>query len=122
MNIFSWIAQVLLAATFIWSSATKLLSSPATLAAMWPWTGTHLTLVKFTAIVDLLAGIGLILPTLLRIRPILTVYAAIGTIVLMIVAGIFHIMRGEGNAIGVNIFFAIVAGFVVWARRTRNSE
>lgn len=116
LNIFLWIAQVLLAASFVWAACMKLFQSPAELAAMWPWTAEHPGLVKLTGIFDGLAGIGLVLPTLLRIQPQLTVYAAYGSIALMIAASVFHIARGEAPLIGINIFFAALAGLVAWGR------
>src|SRR5689334_14487331 len=95
MNIILWIAQVLLATGFIWAASMKLFQPADVLAQMWPWTAEHPVLVKFTGVIDLLAGLGLILPTLLRILPGLTVLAGYGTIVLMIIVSIFHISRGE---------------------------
>jgi uncharacterized membrane protein YphA (DoxX/SURF4 family) len=119
MNIIVWIAQVILAAGFIWAASMKLFQPADKLAAMWPWTAAHRGLVKFTGILDLLAGIGLVLPALLRIQPKLTIYAAYGIVALMIAGSIFHISRGESSVIGVNIFFAIVAVFVAWARQKK---
>jgi hypothetical protein len=119
MNIGLWIAQVILAAGFIWAACTKLLQPADKLAALWPWTADHPVLVKLTAVFDLLAGIGLIFPMLFRIQPRLTLYAAYGTIALMIAAGIFHISRGEGSQIGVNIFFAVLAIFILWGRQKK---
>jgi hypothetical protein len=115
-NILLWSAQVLLASGFIWAAAMKLCQPADKLAAMWPWTAENPGLVKFTGVVDLLGGMGLILPGLLRVWPKLTIYAAYGTIVLMIAASSFHISRGEGSLIGVNIFFALLAAFIVWGR------
>lgn len=116
MNISLWIAQVLLAASLAWASWMKLFQPADKLAEMWPWTANNATLVKVTGIVDLLAGLGLVLPALLRIQPKLTVYAAFGTIVLMGAASIFHISRGEASQIGVNIVFAAFAVFIAWGR------
>jgi hypothetical protein len=70
-------------------------------------------------VLDLLAGIGLILPAALRIRPKLTIYAAYGTVALMLAASIFHIGRGEASQIGVNIFFGTVAVFIAWGRQEK---
>ena len=116
LNISLWIAQGLLAVTFIWAAYVKLFTPVATLAAMWPWVGQHPVLVKVTAIFDLLAGLGLILPQLLRIKPVLTIYAAYGTIMLMVSAMAFHIIRGEAEAVGINIFCALIAAFIIWGR------
>ena len=117
LNIILWIAQVLLALSLIWASSMKLFQSADKLAQMWPWTADNAGLVKFTSVLDLLAGIGLVLPALLRIQPKLTVYAAYGIIALMIAASVFHIARGEGSQIGANIFFAVFAIFIAWGRQ-----
>ena len=116
MNIFLWIAQVIVAVLFIWSGSVKLFH-PEQLP--WPWIKQNPGLVKFTGVLDVLAGIGLILPALLRIQPKLTVYAAYGTIGLMIAAGIFHVARGEAAQIGFNIFIAVMAAFIAWGRQTK---
>lgn len=113
MNIILWIMQVLLAVTFIWSGVMKLFQ-PAELP--WPWVKENPELVPISAIFDLLAGFGLVLPSLLRIKPILTIYAAYGTVALMIAASVFHIMRGEGSQIGFNIFILVSAVFIAWGR------
>jgi hypothetical protein len=44
--------------------------------------------------------------------------AAIGVVILMICAGIFHLTRGE--AVIVNIVFAIIATFIAWGRLRSN--
>lgn len=119
LNILLWIAQFTLAVGFIWASAMKLFQAAETLAEMWPWAAAHPGLVKFTGILDLLAGIGLVLPSLLRIYPQLTIYAAYATIALMVAASIFHISRGEASQIGINIFFAALALFIAWGRQAK---
>ena len=117
INLTLWIAQVLLAATFIWGGSMKLFQPIEKLSAMWPWTGQiPAALVKLTGIIDLSGAIGLILPSLLRIQPKLTPITAIGVIALMICASIFHIIRGEASVIGVNIVLAVIAAFVAWGR------
>ena len=116
MNVLFWAAQLILAAGLIWAACMKLSQPAEALAQMWPWTAAHPALVKVTGMLDLLAGLGLVLPILLRIRPRLTVYAAYGVVALMIAASIFHISRGETSSIGINIFFAALAVFVAWGR------
>jgi hypothetical protein len=116
------LAQWLLASGMIWAACMKWFKPASELAAMWPWTGQILpVLVKLTGLVDLLGGLGLILPGLLRISPRLTVIAATGVVLLMICASVFHISRGEGNLIGVNVVFALLAAFVAWGRSTRTA-
>lgn len=117
LHVSLWIVQIVLAIGFIWASAMKLFLPADKLAAMWPWTAGNGTLTKVTGVLDLLAGVGLVLPTLLRTRKEITVYAAWGTILLMVAASIFHITRGEASLIGVNIFFAVMAALVALGRR-----
>ncbi|GAB3494331.1 DoxX family protein [Spirosoma knui] len=112
-----WVAQVSLATSLVWAASMKLIQPIDNLSTMWPWAGqVPAAFVKFTGLVDLLGGIGLILPSLVRIKPNLTPIAAIGVIVLMVCASIFHIGRGETSVIGVNIVFASIAAFVAWGR------
>lgn len=117
LRIALWAVQVLLAATLIWAAAMKLFAPVAQVAAMWPWAGqVSPLLLKGAGIVDLLGGLGLVLPGLLGIRPQLTPLAALGVLVLMVCASVFHVLRGEGNLIGFNIVVALLCGFVAWGR------
>lgn len=116
INVITWAAQLLLVTTLLWAGATKLFQSPEALTRMWPWTGDNRNLVLLTGILDLLAGVGLILPSLIRVKPRLTIYAASGTALLMVAASIFHIARGEAQQIGINVFLFLIAVFIVWAR------
>ena len=115
-NILLWVAQLLIAVLFIWAGSMKLFNADA---LPWPWVKQNPGLVKVTAVFDLLAGFGLVLPALLRILPKLTVYAAYGTILLMIAASVFHISRGEASNIGFNIFVLLLAIFIAWGRGTK---
>ena len=116
-NITLWIIQLVLAGSLIWSVAMKLFQPINKLAATWPWTAqVPYALVKWTALVDLLGALGLVLPTLLNIRPQLTSFTAFGVIGLMISAIIFHVSRGEASLIGVNIVFICLAAYVAWGR------
>jgi uncharacterized membrane protein len=116
MNIILWITQGLLAATFIWAGFMKIFK-PEDLP--FPWVKDNTNLVLITGIVDLLGGLGILLPTLLRIQPKLTIFAAYGIIALMTAASIFHISRGEAKDIGFNIFMLLIAIFVAWGRQKK---
>lgn len=116
LNVLLWISQGLIALTLIWAAYAKLLQPIEETAKMLPWALDNPKLLTFTGIIDLLGGIGIIVPAALKIQPKLSVYAAYGTIVLMIAASIFHVSRGESSLIGMNIFFLILAMFVVWGR------
>lgn len=114
LNITLWIAQGLLAVTFIWAGFMKL-TKPEQLP--FPWIKDSPNLVILAGIFDLLGGIGIVMPMLLKIKPKLTVYAAYGIMLLMIAASAFHVSRGEAKDIGFNIFMLLLAGFVSWGRK-----
>jgi uncharacterized membrane protein YphA (DoxX/SURF4 family) len=114
MNIGLWVAQILLGVTLVWAGAMKLFK-PSDLP--WAWIKENPNLVTTTGILDLLAGLGLVLPMLLNIKPKLTFYASLSTVALMIGASIFHIARGEAKDIGFNVFVAVLAGFIAWGRK-----
>jgi hypothetical protein len=117
LHIALWVVQILVAITLLWASAVKLFQPVGEVAAMWPWAGeVPVAVLKLTGVVDLLGGLGLILPALLRIQPRLTPIAAVGIVVLMFCASAFHISRGEGSQIGFNVLFAALSAFVAWGR------
>lgn len=121
IHIVLWIAQVVLAAFFI-AGATMKFQPIEMIAAMMPWTGqVPAWVVRLLGVLDLFGAIGLILPSLLRIKPHLTPWAAIGIMALMACAIIFHVSRGEASVIGVNIVIVLMAAFVVWGRLARNN-
>ncbi|GGD75461.1 hypothetical protein GCM10011514_44230 [Emticicia aquatilis] len=116
LTIALWVVQGLLAISMLWAASMKLFQPVEKLALMWPWVASYEVLVKFTGIIDLLGGIGIIVPTLFGIRPKLVVLTAWAIVVLMICASVFHISRGEASLIGINVVFALMASFVAWGR------
>ena len=119
LNIGLWVAQALLALVFIGTGVFKLVTPIATLAGMWPWAGEYPVLVRLTGILDLCGGIGIVLPALTRIRPRLTVLAALGCAALMAGAIVFHLSRGEGANTPFNVVMLVLALFVWWGRRAK---
>lgn len=118
LNIVVWAAQALLFASFVWAAWMKITTPIPQLAAMWSWTGDLPSpLVRILGLVDLAGGLGVLLPSLTRIRPSLTVLAAAGCILLQVSAMLFHIARGEISVAPVNGMFLILAVLVFWGRR-----
>jgi hypothetical protein len=84
---------------------------------MLPWaTEVPAAMVRFIGLSELLGGLGLLLPSILRIKPQLTPWAAIGLVAVQVLAAIFHLSRGESGVIGVNVLFIALAAFVAWGR------
>ena len=117
LNIALWIVQGVLAFLFLMAGFMKSTTPIDKLATMLPWTkDAPLLLVRFIGISELLGGLGLLLPSILRIKPVLTPIAATGLTIIMILATFFHISKGEYNAIGMTILFGLIAVFIAWGR------
>ena len=112
-----WVAQILIAAVFITSGFIKLTTPIPELAKMMPWTGEYTAwFVRSIAIIDLAGGIGILLPALTRIKPQLTVLAAMGCAVLQIFAMTFHLSRSEAMVVPMNIVLLGLSLYVLWGR------
>jgi predicted nucleotidyltransferase len=72
-----------------------------------------------TAALDLVGGLGVVLPSPTRVRPGLTVLAAAGCAALQASAVAFHLARGEASEVGFNVFLVALSLLVAWARRVR---
>jgi len=121
MHVTLWIVQGLLAALYLMAGGNKAFQSVEELAKMLPWVAeSPVGLVRFIGLSELAGALGLILPSLLRIQPKLTIYAALGLTVLQILAIGFHVMQGESNMIGINMVFIALSVFVAWGRAKRS--
>lgn len=116
LGAFLWLAQGVLAFFFLWGAWMKLGMPLDEAAKMAPWVAAQPGLAKFTGIVDLLGGLGILLPALLRIQPRLSVLAAVGIIALQALAMGFHLMRGEAMVLPMNVVLLALAAFVLWGR------
>ncbi len=117
LNILLWIAQVLLAAMFLMAGFTKIATPIDKLVVMMPFAAAMpAALVKFIGVSEILGALGLLLPSLLRIQPQLTVLAARALILVMILALAFHVSRGEFSAIGTNLVLGSIAFIISWGR------
>jgi hypothetical protein len=115
-----WVAQILVFVGFVIIGWMKLFKPIPELAAMWPWTGQlPAAVVRGLGMVDIAGGVGIFVPALTRIKPGLTVLAALGCVVLQVCAMSFHISRGEIAAAPVNVIFLALSAFVLWGRRAK---
>lgn len=117
MAIGIWVAQVLGAAAFVMAGVMKTTTPITELSAMIPWTGEYsVTFVRTIGLIDLAGGLGLLLPSLTRILPRLTVLAAALCVVLQIFAIVFHSLRGELFVLPMNAIYIGLAIFILWGR------
>jgi len=117
MNLVLWIVQGLLTVSCIVSGVLKAFQPLATVRRLFPWAN-HVpaALVRVIGICELLAGIGLVLPSALLILPWLTVAAAAGLVLLMLCAALFHVWRREFLSIGPTIVLLVLAMLIVIGR------
>ncbi len=113
MVIVLWIVQGLLALAFLMAGFMKSTRPLADLKKNMAWVGSvPAGLVRFIGIVEILGALGLILPKLTKIVPQLTIAAAIGLVLVMLSAAIFHTTRKEYSGIGVNVVLLLLAAFI----------
>jgi len=115
LNIVLWVVQVLLALLFIWAGGMKLVM-PLEQLQQGP---VHLPglFLRFIGVAELLGGLGLLLPGLLRIRTGLTPLAAAGLVIIMI--GAVWITLAGGGGAGMALIPAVtglLAAFVAYGR------
>lgn len=119
MNIALWIVTGLLAAVASASGTIKMFTPKAKLAQApgGRWTATaDARVIKTLGGVEALAAIGLILPAVLGIAPVLVPVTAVCWALLMAGAMITHARDGEYKVITANVVYLAMAIFVAWGR------
>jgi putative oxidoreductase len=114
MNIALWVLQVLLAAAFL-AHGLLLLSPPPEIAVQmyaslprWFW--------LFLGVAEVLAAVGLTLPGVTRIQPGLVIWAAVGIMIVMVSATIWHLVRSEFSSALITLLLLAMATFVAYMR------
>ncbi|GMV19764.1 MAG: DoxX family protein [Polyangiaceae bacterium] len=115
MNTALWVAQALLAAIMIAAGAPKLLLPRALLVQKMTWTkDARAALVRLLGLAEVLGGLGLILPPLLGIAPILTPIAA-ACLSLILVGALVTKLRSRESPV-LPAVAMLLAGFIVVGR------
>jgi len=107
-----WIVQALLALVFLFAGVAKLMMPIEEMTKDVQLPGLFL---RFIAVAEILGALGLILPSLLRIRPGLTPLAAAGLVVIMIGATVISLTLGVAMAIAPFVV-GLLAAFVAYGR------
>jgi putative oxidoreductase len=116
MNILLWILQIIFGAYFILVGVMHFVLPPG-LPAMLGWMyDLSPTLHWISGAAEILGGLGLILPAVTRIQTRLVVWAALGLAVVMIMASIYHILRGEIPNLVMTLINAAVMAFIAYGR------
>ena len=114
MNIVLWILQVLLALAFLAHGGMLLWPPPEIAAQMNASLPRWFQL--FLGVAEILAGIGLTLPGITRIKPWLVVWAAGGIMIVMVSATVWHAVRGEISSAAITLVLLAMATFVAYMR------
>jgi uncharacterized membrane protein YphA (DoxX/SURF4 family) len=117
LNVGLWAAQALLALAFCLFGFMKLTTPLPELAKTLKSVAQLPELyVRALGLIDILGGIGVLLPAITRIQPRLTVLAALGCVALQVCAIIFHASRGEFGVLPLNFILISLAAFILWGR------
>jgi hypothetical protein len=109
-----WIIAALLAVFYLYAGGKKLAQSREQLQPMMAWVDrTPMWVVRMIGGLEVLGAAGLILPPLTGIAPRLALVAAIGFVVLQILATGVHLARGE-KMVALNAVLIVLAGVTVW--------
>ena len=117
LNITLWVIQVVLAVMYLMAGYQKAFGDLAVVVKTIFWIAyTPAPLVRFIGTCELLGAVGLILPAALKIRPQLTTLAAAGLSLIMLLANILHIYRGEYYVLPMTLLLLAMAAFVAYGR------
>jgi uncharacterized membrane protein YphA (DoxX/SURF4 family) len=108
-----WIVQGLLAALFLFAGVMKLVLPLDQMTGAIPLPGAFL---RFIGVVEVLGAVGLILPSLLRIRPGLTSLAAGGLVIIMVGAVWITVAGGDVASAVIPLLVGILTAFVAYGR------
>lgn len=122
MLIAYWIVAGLLALAYLAAGAQKTFRAPDELVASGiGWAkDVPLAAVRLIGVAEVLGAVGIILPPLTGIAPILAPVAAVGLITLQLAAIVFHLTRREAKALPMNLALLLAAvavavlGFLLW--------
>ena len=109
-----WTIQVLLGLLFLFSGGMKFVMSVAEMTKDMPsmpgW------FLHFIGVMEILGGLGLTLPSLLRIRPGLTPLAAAGLVIIMIGATVITFSTMGTGAAALPLIVGVLCAFVAYGR------
>ncbi|MFB8031261.1 DoxX family protein [Streptomyces sp. NPDC056465] len=119
MNLTLWIATGLLAAVALAGGVSKSLIPKARLAAQHggEWTqGASPAFIRTLGVLELLAAVGLILPAVLDVAPVMVPVTAACWVALMVGAMITHGRLGQYGLVVLNSVYLALAVLIAWGR------
>ena len=108
-----WVVQSLLAALFLFAGSMKFIMSVAEMTKQIPFPAWFL---YFIGTAEVLGALGLVLPSVLRIKPVLTPIAAAGLVIIMLGATVTTLFTPAPAGAAVPFIIGLLAAFVVYGR------
>ena len=118
-NLALWVIAGLLAVVALTGGVTKVFVPKEKLAAApgGGWTGdASVGFVKTLGVLELLAAVGLILPAVVDIAPVLVPVTAVSWVFLMVGAMVTHGRRGEAKFVVLNLIYLALTASIAWGR------
>jgi hypothetical protein len=110
-----WTFQILLALLFLFAGGSKFVMPVDQMTQGMPAALASGTFIHFIGVCEVLGGLGLVLPGLLRIKRGLTPLAAAGLVIIMIGATLVSVPQGVATTI-IPLVTGLLAAFVAWGR------
>lgn len=118
------IVQGVTALAFVGAGLMKLRTPYATMAAdpKSDWVKAYPPgFVRFLGLAEVAGGLGLILPRVTGVAPVLVPVAAAGLLVIMLGAIGTHVRRKEGPMVIPSLLLSLVLGYLIYASLTRGT-
>jgi uncharacterized membrane protein YphA (DoxX/SURF4 family) len=116
MNTTIWIIQSLMAVLFVFHGIAMFNPPPQVQESVVRKMGYSLPFLKIIGTLEVLGGLGLILPAWTRVMPILSPLAALGLVVIMIGVVVSHARQGESKQTVATSVVTLLVAFVAIGR------
>jgi putative oxidoreductase len=119
VHVLLWVIQIVLILLFAFTGFMKSFMPIAELAEQMPWVSeVPAWMVRIPGVAELIGSLGLLLPTVLRKKPGMSIVAAFGLMMVMIIATAFHYTREEYILMIVPIALILLCSFLAVGRTT----
>ena len=122
MTIVYWTVAAVLALFYLYAGGLKLTRRREQLQPTMGWVDVvPMRAVRTLGALEILGALGLVLPPLTGVAPVLALMSAIGLLVLQALAGTFHVSRGEVSDLwlnGVLLVLLVLAALAIWSSTT----